>query len=355
MPSLFSKQLKFTTQTLYWQNSLPAADAGNKSFLTKQPQFTNHKLTKEFSGNRQSATSNLAQGFQYDQPKQQSQTQTQPYKSLKKQFSYNTAKPTEAVNQESPAQLSTKKQSSNNSAVKLSGAGSNLSTKCFKNISIYSNSSCARKEVDASKNCMEGLSKRNENPSSSSTQTEVKDTRNIIDIPDSPCFDQLVPDELLANLSTTGNTTTKTFYQDDENMRKADKRTVNYKTSHPLSPQAVPTDFLLVDEAKNSHVTHPEKANFPINDDKIDDKMVHSEEQTVPQYNHLLSTVPRKQNTIISKRKSGFQEPSPPSTSYDDDIFPRGEPTPSHVLTPGELPTEAPYFCFLTLCYDRET
>ena len=153
MPSLFNKQFKFTTQALYWQNSLPAADSGNKSFLTKQPQSIHHKQTKVFSGDRPNSTSSLEEGFRYDKPEdvyreQQTCTatddgnkvsQVQTYSSIKKQIS---SKPSEQ-------QMHLQCNSKNVNSISRSNK---LSANCFKKTSTYRNSSCPTKEVEGSKN-----------------------------------------------------------------------------------------------------------------------------------------------------------------------------------------------------------
>ena len=166
MSKLFNKTLSFTRDSLYWQpNSLAsAATNSSKSFLSKQPQ-----------------TSKISQ------LKPSKQTILKPNESKKQGFKYAKVNEDKILN---AAEAESSMQCSTNVTQALGKSGSNdkklqiSSPSCLINNQQKTRQNIHKEQVSQAQDCF--------------TSNTTKRNENIIDVPDSPCFDQIVPGDLLS-------------------------------------------------------------------------------------------------------------------------------------------------------------
>lgn len=272
LPSLFDKPLKFTSKSLYWQKSMPSADAGPKSFLSNQQQTTDKARTKMFSTTTNSNAAAdkiqlLYTGFRYEKASSSETTvfdkpstnPSQPESGFGKNPIPNSQglplKQTENVSARGHSTLNSVKKNQNIADLQMN---SNITSN--KDITIQQNrklssshiknhlSKQEQKNRNAQSNSIVHLSKiqQQHNPSKVSplirNGNKSNNDGNIIDIPDSP-FDQLVPDDLLLlnsslNQNIYQDTTVPKDFRDSQKKRDVEIRT-----------DKNPRGFSLVDES----------------------------------------------------------------------------------------------------------
>ena len=303
---------------------MPTADTGPKSFLTNQPQNNNDARTKMFS----TSTSNppkksLSTGFKYE-------TSTQPpsHKTLGK----SSINPPQAESSFDQIPGLNNQKPQHPKVNKLMEASSTL------NIDKQSKQSQKNSQVKNSTNGLNNRSLKLQQNQKVSPLIDTKFNENIIDIPDSP-FDQLVPDYLLIQSSTSMNNLNQHMYQDVEPESLAHSKTKHREQMPLVDCQKQTIDegrgFSLVDESlfEDENQLVPEKSTSETslrdivgNVGCIGDNVKVAFTITTANDNYRVvpsSKTPQQKVYNVSD----YKEPSKGTAFTDEEqIFPRNEP-----------------------------
>ena len=222
-PSMFDKPLKFTSQSLYWQHTLPTAVQGPKSFLTNLNPNADDPRTRMFSATNNSTTKvhQLHTGFKYETKLCGGEQRKSNSSNLSPVIQDNKipAGPTTNLSSEYSKLVKTLPskqiikthidQQTKKTSVTKQKNPSNQTQKDFKVIP-----DTVTRNVLSKQELPNRISPKYNADSS---------TGNIIDIPDSP-FDQLVPDELLLVQGTSSSSNEQMFQEENKGRFKRTKK-----------------------------------------------------------------------------------------------------------------------------------
>ena len=289
IPNIFNVRLNFTSESLYWQKNLPSASVGSKSFLTKQPQSSCNIYTKPFQSTQQQRASNtLTRGFQFttdedetDTTKQnefsnnrftqQKSTSTSTQDALQESYTQHASqyfRTSQTISKSSngrkmlntQSEASSKQQSfiqrrSQQQQPRLQQQINNQRQFSHQQLSNnqpqaniqrqFSNQQKPKSQRQLKSEQQSNVQQRTNNSSQISIQRQSnvhQQTNNIIDIPDSPSLDQIVPDELFLSLSNNHETSVYKMY---EQFQDDDKK---HETPAVSNFKLVSDDLFMTDE-----------------------------------------------------------------------------------------------------------
>lgn len=168
MPNMCHSPLKFTKESLFWKNDFPTANRGNQLCLGKQPSTELQKYVQPFQHVRNHVTTtSRCKPFQYVDMERDGKKSSQINGIFANKTTQNLRYPWNAI------QGCSKKQA----------VGS----------AILPNNNYNQARSDGQNNAKQNLERTQKSSSMLTKQT----SRNIVEIPDSPALEQIVPDDLL--------------------------------------------------------------------------------------------------------------------------------------------------------------
>ncbi|XP_057290709.1 uncharacterized protein LOC130613372 isoform X2 [Hydractinia symbiolongicarpus] len=174
MPNMCHSPLKFTKESLFWKNDFPTANRGNQLCLGKQPSAELQKYVQPFQHVRNHVTTTSRwKPFQYVDMERDGKKSLQISGIFANKTTQNLRYPSNAI------QGCSKKQA----------VGS----------AILPNKNYNQARSDGQNNAKPNLERTQKSSSMLTKQT----SRNIVEIPDSPALEQIVPDDLL-DIEQTG-------------------------------------------------------------------------------------------------------------------------------------------------------
>lgn len=197
MSNLFTTQLHFTGQSLYWQKSFPTADQGNRSCLSKDQQ---ERRVPNFKPNSQPLKKRCRQPFQYVKDANYHQNAVRFSNQISRGNSANML-----VKPVRPIQRSCINRYHVRSPTQISKGGivevkefSKQSVKASDHVTSGTSNGLIRKPNELSLSGKANLKLQFRNKNLYKFKQESDEAKqNSIFIPDSPFFEQIVPDEVL--------------------------------------------------------------------------------------------------------------------------------------------------------------